>query len=430
MAPDDEGCSLRNAGVELVAVGTELVLGATAESNGTWLCQRLAQDGIVVVRRTIVGDDESAIRSAVADALARTGTVVCTGGLGPTQDDLTRPVVAALYGWPLEVNEAWLSVIRDRFRARGRDMPATNRVQAEVPRGAVLLENALGTAPGLALDDAHRGLTVLLPGVPHEMRWLTETHVIELLRKRVGASRAPVLHRVLRTTGLPESEVAGRLADIVERLPPLTLAFLPVGIGIDLRLTSWGEQDAGVAERAFDAAERLIRSRLGDFVYGTADEDLAAIVGRTLQDRGWTIAVAESCTGGLVAKRLSDTAGASAWLLAGVVAYANEAKERLLGVDSDLLRTRGAVSEQVVSAMLDGVIERTGAACAISVTGVAGPDGGTPEKPVGTVWIGARTTVGRLIRRHQLPGTRVEVRARATQAALAQLLELINAPHA
>ncbi len=417
-----EGHPLSVEGVELVAIGTELVIGATVETNGTWLCERLAREGIIVRRRTIVGDDEEAIRSAVGDALARTGIVLCSGGLGPTQDDLTRPAVARLYGWPLHVDQAWLEQIRARFEARGRVMPDTNRVQAEVPRGGRLLENDVGTAPGLVLDDPDRGLTILLPGVPRELRWLTERHVLAILRDRTGVGRPPVVHHVVRTTGLPESEVAQRLARVAEELSPLTLAFLPVGIGIDLRLTSWGDPDP---RALFDAAERQIRACLGDAVYGTGDDDLAALVGRRLASCELTVAVAESCTGGLVAKRLSDAAGASAWLVAGIVAYANAAKEAFLDVPAAVLREHGAVSEVTAEAMLEGALVRTGAPCAIAVTGVAGPSGGSDEKPVGTVWIGTHAKDRRTVRRHQLPGTRAEVRARATQAALAQLLELL-----
>ncbi len=402
------------------------MVGATVESNGSWLCRRLAEEGIAVLRRTIVGDDDEAIRAAVGDALERTGTVLCTGGLGPTQDDLTRPAVAALYGWPLVLDDDWLGILRERFRARGRDMPETNRVQAEVPRGGRLLPNAVGTAPGLVLDDGQRGLTILLPGVPHELQWLTETHVIGLLRERLGTTRAPILHHVIRTAGLPESEVAARLADMIDAIRPLTIAFLPVGIGIDLRLTSWGDASAAQTAATFGAAEQQIRARLGAHVYGTGADDLAALVGRLLVERGLRIAVAESCTGGLVAKRLTDAAGASAWLTAGVVAYANEAKEALLGVNHELLELHGAVSEPAVSALLDGILEKAGVRCAIAVTGVAGPGGGSAEKPVGTVWIGTVLDDRRTIRKYAIPGGRTEIRARAAQAALKQLFDKLN----
>jgi nicotinamide-nucleotide amidase len=412
--------------VELVAVGDELLLGDTVDTNGTWLGQRLAAEGFVVVRRTVVGDHDAAIQSAVGDALARTGVVLVTGGLGPTQDDLTRPAIARLYGWPLEIDNRWLDVIRARFEARGRTMPEVNRVQAEVPRGAELLANERGTAPGLLLDDPERGLTILLPGVPGELRWLFEQWVIHLLRARVGGAREPVRSRTLRTTGLPESEVAERIADVVDSLHPLTIAFLPVGIGIDLRITSWGDGPADQIAYAMERAEQRIRERLGAYVYGADGDDLAEVVGRQLAARGQSIGVAESCTGGLLMKRLTDAGGASHWASAGIVSYSNEAKTELLGVDPVLIATHGAVSEAVAYAMLDGIHARTGADAALSITGIAGPAGGTPDKPVGTVWIGASLGSARTVHRHLFPGTRAEIRERSVQAALAVMLALLR----
>jgi nicotinamide-nucleotide amidase len=412
--------------VELVAVGNELLLGETTNTNGTWLGRRLAAEGFVVVRRTVVGDDDAAIREAVGDALARTGVVLVSGGLGPTQDDLTRPAVASLYGWPLEIDEPWLDVIRERFRTRGRTMPDVNRAQAQVPRGAELLFNERGTAPGLVLDDAGRGLTILLPGVPGELRWLFDRWVAGLLQSRVAGRREPVRSRVLRATGLAESDVAERLADIVRTVHPLTIAYLPVGIGIDLRITSWGEAGADDAHNAMATAEQRIRERLGPYVYGVEEEDLAEIVGTMLAAKGRTISVAESCTGGLLMKRLTDPAGASAWAEAGVVSYSNDAKAAFLDVDPVLIATHGAVSEAVAVAMLEGIRARTGADAGISITGVAGPSGGTPEKPVGTVWIGVMLGSGQKVRRHLLPGTRSEIRERAVQAALAAMLALLR----
>ncbi len=412
--------------VELVAVGDELVLGETIDTNGSWLGRRLAAEGFVVVRRTIVGDDAGGIREAIGDALARTRVVLVTGGLGPTQDDRTRPAVADLYGWPLETDETWLEVIRERFRSRGRRFPEINRVQAEVPRGARLVANERGTAPALVLDDPGRGLCILLPGVPAEVHWLVDTWVVHFLQDRVGTDRQPVRNRELRTTGLPESEVAERIADVISTMHPLTIAFLPVGNGIDLRITSWGDLAGPEASAAIAAIERGIRDRLGPYVYGEDGEDLAVIVGRLLEARGLKLAVAESCTGGLLAKRLTDAPGASQYTIAGIVSYSNEAKTEYLGVDPAMIRTHGAVSEAVTGAMLDGVLSRTGADAALSITGIAGPSGGTPEKPVGTVWIGASLRGRRLVRRLAVPGSRAEVRDRSAQAALACMLELLR----
>jgi nicotinamide-nucleotide amidase len=412
--------------VEVVAIGDELLLGDTIDTNGAWLGRRLSAMGIVVAGRSVAGDDPASIRDAIAAALRRTGVVLCSGGLGPTPDDRTRDVVAELYGRSCNLDEAWLATIRDRFRARGLDMPHVNRRQALVPRGAILFPNPAGTAPGLAIEDESLGLTILLPGPPHELRALFDASVAPFLEPRLPAGRSPVLRRVLRTTGIAESRVAERVADIAESIAPLTLAFLPVGIGIDLRLTSWGELPADEAGRRLDAAAGRLAERLGDVVYGEGDIDLAAVVGAALDRAGRTVAAAESCTGGLVTKRLTDVAGASRWVRSAIVAYSDEAKQALLGVPAEVLAEHGAVSEPVVRAMVKGALRAGGTDCGLAVTGIAGPDGGTAEKPVGTVWIAAAVgdhTATRLLR---LAGSRAEIRERSAQAVLVLLLRLLR----
>jgi nicotinamide-nucleotide amidase len=382
--------------------------------------------GIVVSRRTVVGDDEAHIRDVVRDALERSGAVICSGGLGPTPDDRTRDAVARLYGREFELDETWLEAMRRRFAARGIVMPEVNRRQAEVPRGAVLFPNPAGTAPGLALEDDDLGLTVLLPGPSRELHGLFDTQVAPFLAARLDPGRGPVLRRVLRTTGLAESQVAERVADLADTFAPLTLAFLPVGIGIDLRLTSWGQFAPDDAGRALDAALAALAERLGTAAWGEGDADLAAVVGHALVDRGLTVATAESCTGGLVAKRLTDAPGASAWMKGGIVAYSNGAKSALLGVAEDLIAGHGAVSEPVVRAMVENARVRLAADCALAVTGIAGPGGGTPEKPVGTVWIAAAVrdrVETRLVRQ---AGSRSEIRERSAQAVLALVLGLLR----
>jgi nicotinamide-nucleotide amidase len=416
------------ARIEIVAIGDELLLGDSIDTNGAWLGRRLSGMGLIVSRRAVVGDDERAIRDAVAGGLERSGTVICSGGLGPTPDDRTRDAVARLYDRECELDESWLETIRDRFRARGLVMPDVNRRQAEVPRGAVLLPNPIGTAPGLAIEDDGLGLTILLPGPPRELHALFDGEVAPLLAGRADPDRRPVLRRVLRTTGLAESQVAEQVAPVADGFAPLTLAYLPVGTGIDLRLTSWGELSMEEASRALDAASAALRERLGSAVYGEGDTDLAAVVGRELAERGLTVTTAESCTGGLVAKRLTDGAGASAWVRGGVVAYSNDAKTAVLGVPDGLIAARGAVSEPVVRAMAEGAATRFGADCAIAVTGIAGPAGGTPGKPVGTVWIAAAVGGRVETRLLQLAGSRDEIRARSAQAVLALLLRELRRP--
>lgn len=412
--------------IELVAIGDELLFGDTVDTNGSWLSQQLTAHGIRVVRRTVVGDDDAAIRSAVGEALDRTGVVVCSGGLGPTPDDRTRDAVAGLYGWPLEIDDDWVESMRQRFQARGLAMAESNRVQAQVPRGAVMFRNDVGTAPGLALEDDALGITVLLPGVPGELRWLMEHAAGPWLRQRLTGSGAPIPRRVLRTTGIAESALAEKIADIVVGIAPVGVAFLPTGTGIDLRLTIWSDAGADDASAALDRAEQRLRERLGAAVYGTGTEDLAAVVGAALRRGGLTLCVAESCTGGLLSKRLTDEPGASDFYIAGVTSYADDAKIRLLGVSEPVIREHGAVSGETAEAMLEGIMAVTGADCGLSITGIAGPAGGSPGKPVGTVWVGAAAADRRRLRRLHLSGTRTEIRERSGQAALKILLGLLE----
>ena len=416
---------MRRAGVEVVAIGTELLLGETQDGNGAWLGRAFAAAGLPVRRRAVVGDDPDDIRSAVEEALERTGTVLCTGGLGPTRDDLTKPVIAELFGRRMAIDEAWLEAVRARFRERGVDMPASNRSQAEVPEGAIVFPNARGTAPGLALEDPARGVVVLLPGVPYEMRGLVEAHALPFLVERCGDRPHPILSRVLRTTGISESGLAERIDDLLDAIAPLSAAFLPAEHGVDVRLTSWGTLDAGAAAAALDGACDRIAERLGPAVYGRGDQDMASVVGAALRARGLTLAIAESCTGGLLAKRLTDAAGASDFLVAGFVPYADEAKRRFLGVRSETLANHGAVSEETVRELVEGARIAVGTDCALAVTGIAGPGGGSAEKPVGTVWIAAAAGDRVEARRLHLGGDRGEIRERSTQGALALLRRIL-----
>ena len=248
--------------LEIVTIGDELLLGETVDHNSAWLGRRLAAEGIRVARRATVGDDEDAIAAAVREALDRTGTVLCTGGLGPTPDDLTRPAVARLFGRRLLLDPALLEALRARFRARGLEMPEINRTQAEVPEGATIFPNPYGTAPGLALQDERGRLAILLPGVPRELHAIVAQHVIPFLRARWPMRSRPIRHRVLRTTGIPESALAERIAPLLPQLAPLRVAFLPDPTGVDLRITSWGELDAEAADRALDTAEEIGRAHV------------------------------------------------------------------------------------------------------------------------------------------------------------------------
>ncbi len=400
--------------IELVTIGTELLLGMTVDTNGAEIACALVAHGVRVTRRTSVADHGDEIRDAVAEALKRTGAVLTTGGLGPTRDDITKKVVAELFQAPLQFDDAiWMSLL-DRFAGLERKPAESNRSQAEVPRGATVLPNRWGTAPGLWLEGAP-GLVIMLPGVPLEMRRLLQHEVLPRLAQR--GAQSVIKSLVVRTSGIPESTLAERIGSIETEIAPVTLAYLPGLEGVDLRLTAW-EFAQDEADQRLRAAAKLLRQRAGSNVYGEGDADLAAVVLEEARMRGLRLAVAESCTGGLLGARLTEVPGSSDVFVGGVIAYDNAIKVELLGVPEPLLQEHGAVSEAVVLAMAEGAVRRFGVGSALAITGIAGPAGGSPEKPVGTVWLACSHEGLVEARRSIFPGSRHEIRARAAQAAL------------
>jgi nicotinamide-nucleotide amidase len=408
--------------VELFTIGDELLLGFVVDTNAAHIARTLAEAGILVVRRSTVADDPAIIVSAVGEALDRTGAVITTGGLGPTSDDLTIPSIAELFGRPLALNEQILAGIEERFRALGykHGMPAGNRQQAMLPEGGTILHNNHGSAPGIFLEDDRGRWVATLPGVPREMRGMLGDTLLPLLRERMKRSGTPatvVRSRTLRTTGIGESALAESLGPLARGFPGMPLAYNPKWQGTDIRVTVSGASPAEADERLADAVAQLM-AVCGEYVYGEDDDDLAAAVQERLRTRGWRLATAESCTGGLLGARITAIPGSSDVYVGGVVAYDNAVKVGDLGVPEQLIERHGAVSEEVARAMVEGACARFGTQVGISITGVAGPGGGTAEKPVGTVWIGVASggevrTVGR-----RLVGDREEIRLRATQAAL------------
>jgi nicotinamide-nucleotide amidase len=399
--------------IELVTIGTELLLGITLDTNAAEIARALAANGVRVIRRASVADRPEEIRAAVADALQRSRAVLTTGGLGPTRDDMTKKVVAELFEAPLEFNdEVWANLVA-RFARLERIPVASNRSQAEVPRGATVLPNRWGTAPGLWLEGS-LGLAIMLPGVPLEMRRLLEHEVLPRLVERGTGSVIRSL--TVRTTGVAESSLAEQLGEIESDITPLTLAYLPGLEGVDLRLSAWNLA-ADEADRRLRSGADLVRARAAESAYGEGDEDLAALVLNQARTLGLKLAVAESCTGGLVGVRLTGIPGSSDVFVGGVIAYEDRLKIELLGVDPALLAEHGAVSEPVARAMAEGATRRL-AAAAVSVTGIAGPGGGSADKPVGTVWFGCAVDGTVETRRVMFVGTRHEIRARAAQAAL------------
>lgn len=420
---------LKPARAALVAVGDELLLGRTVNTNAAWLGRELSVAGVPVTAAWTVADRVDAIQDAVKAAVGEADLVVVTGGLGPTRDDLTREAVAEMLGRPLRVDEELLEALRRRFAARGYpDLPPNNRSQAEVPEGARVLPNPHGTAPGLLLEEGD-GLVALLPGVPRELKAIFTRELLPVLRDRLGPRLVPTHVRLIHTTGVPESVLATALEDALPPLPEgMSLAYLPGLRGVDLRFTATG-MDESRAQAHFDAMEEAIAPLVAPWRFRGppgAEDDLAAALLEEARSARVTLATAESCTGGGIGARLTAHAGASEVYRGGVVAYANQAKRDLLGVPEALLREHGAVSRQVAERMAEGAARRLGAEAAVAVTGIAGPGGGSPEKPVGTVWVAARVP-GRIeAEHHAFAGDRAAVRTRAEQAALFLLLRILD----
>jgi nicotinamide-nucleotide amidase len=415
------------AEAEIVAVGNELLLGETVDTNSAWAARRLSEIGVRVVRTTHVGDDSERLAEVLREAGGRSRWVIVTGGLGPTRDDLTRPVLASVLGRELRLDAGILAEVEARFRRFGYDrMPAANRSQAEVPEGARTIPNPDGTAPGIVIEDG--GTTFFaLPGVPAEMKALLEAGVLPTIAADLGQEAPVVRSRLVRTAGIGESALAERIDDLVEGVAPIEVAFLPdLGL-VDLRLTLMG-LPAAEADRRLAALAASIRERLSEWCFGEDEVTLAAALGDALKARGWSLAVAESCTAGELAAEITSVPGSSEYFVGGVVAYADEVKERILGVPAEVLAAHGAVSEATCRAMLDGVRSRLGADVGAAITGIAGPGGGTSEKPVGLVFCGVATPEGVWLRKVDYPGSRATVRRRATIATLSLLLRKVRSP--
>ncbi|MEP6832766.1 MAG: competence/damage-inducible protein A [Gemmatimonas sp.] len=415
--------------LELVTIGDELLLGFTIDTNAAHLAREFAAVGVRISRRSTVGDDPEVIATAVREALDRTGAVITTGGLGPTADDRTKPVIGSIFGRTMVMDEDILAALEKRWLKRfGVALPASNRQQAMVPSDAAILTNNHGSAPGIWLEDDEGRWVAMLPGVPREMRGMLADTLLPRVRDRLTAASAGeatvVRSRTLRTANIAESALADRLGELASGVNGLSLAFLPGNEGVDLRITV-KEVPSAEAERQLNAAAALIEAKVGTFIYGYEDDDMAAVVLALCAERGATIAVAESCSGGLLGSRFTAIPGSSAIFQGGVIAYANESKVRDLGVYPGLIEQVGAVSEETARAMATGVRKRFGTSIGLSVTGVAGPGGGTPEKPVGTVWVAVDIAgdVGAV--RAMMPGDRNEMRYRSTQLVLDRLRRAI-----
>ena len=410
---------------EIIAVGSELLTPTRLDTNSLFITKCLAEYGITVLTKTVVGDSRDDLRAVFSSALTRRDVVVLTGGLGPTDDDLTREVVAETLGRPMRQDPQIVERLRDRFARRGLQMPDINLRQALVPEGAVIVPNPNGTAPGLWLEDEHR-VIVLLPGPPRELKPMMESLARERLTGRSGPAR--LMTRVLRVAGQGEShaeEVARPFFALwrseARGIDVTTLAS-PGSIDFHLSLRS---EDAPVGAARLEAALRALAQAFGEDAYAQDEGSMEGVVGNLLRDRRYTVAAAESCTGGLLTSRLTDVPGSSAYVQLSIVAYSNAAKTALLGVPVALIATHGAVSEPVAVSMAEGVRVRAGSTIGVGITGIAGPDGGTPEKPVGTVAIAIDGPWRTHVRTRALLGGREHIKFWATQAALDDVRRLL-----
>ena len=407
---------------EIIAVGSELLTPARVDTNSLFITERLNEIGIEVKTKTIVGDEPDSLRTVLAQALQRSELVIVTGGLGPTDDDLTRDVAASVLDLPFDLDERIVQRIRARFEARGLRMPDINLRQARVPRGAVALDNPNGTAPGLWIEHGDR-ILLLLPGPPREMQSMLETVVRERLGPKTGSRR--IYRRILRVAGRTESHTEEAVAPAYTRWArgpvPISTTILASLGQIELHLTAQAS-DPEDAREALDVAADEARELLGPDLYSTDGRTLEHVVGDLLRKGQHRVAVAESCTGGLLASRLTDVRGSSDYVERGIVAYSNVAKVESLGVPAEMIAEHGAVSEQVAIAMARGIRDRAAVDVGVAITGIAGPDGGSEHKPVGTVVIAvSRPQLSGSdvrVRTFRFPGDRGLVKFQATQAAL------------
>ncbi len=402
---------------ELLAVGSELLGALRSDTNTLWLTEKLLEVGVEVVARITVADDAALLESAFRNALGRADLVIATGGLGPTEDDLTREAAAKALGRGIHRDEEILEDLKARFARFLRQMASINEKQADVIDGAVALPNARGTAPGQRIEQEGR-LLFLLPGPPGEMQPMFTEQVLPILRERAGG--AVLRTRVLRIAAMAESDVDQAAAPVYKTFTNPRTTILGAAGQVELHLTAEGRSEAE-AEVLLEALAVGIRQALPGRIFSEDGRELPEVVADLLRERGRTLALAESCTGGLLSARLTDVAGASAFLDRSLVTYSNRAKVEELGVDAGLVQRKGAVSEEVAAAMAEGARRVAGSDIGVAITGIAGPDGGTPEKPVGLVYVALEGAAGTRVRRAVFPGGRERVRYQATQVALEML---------
>jgi nicotinamide-nucleotide amidase len=399
---------------EIITIGDELLHGQIQDSNSSFIGERLTAEGIEVVFKTSVGDDINRMAEAFNIARTRADVIIASGGLGPTADDLTKKAVVKAFKRNLIFHQEILKQIEESFRKRSTPMPQINQNQALIPQGAKALANLWGVAPGIFLED-EKNLFFALPGVPVEMRWMLENEVLPILRDKKPDHF--IIHRKLKTTGISESALYEKIEKLIDPAGEIKPAFLPSYLGVDIRL-SMETNDKEQAQAQIDELEKNIREVAGDLIYGIDDQTLEEVVGKLLLEKKKKIAVAESCTGGMIGARLTNISGSSEYFERGVITYSNQAKTELLGVPGEIIEKHGAVSAEVALLMAEGVRRLARTDFGLSITGIAGPTGGTPQKPVGLVYIGFAHENGSVAKKFLFGENRNSNRERSTQAAL------------
>jgi nicotinamide-nucleotide amidase len=409
---------MKEVKAEILTIGDEILFGQTLDTNAHWISEHLQGIGVRVIRRTTVGDSEDDILDALRHALAQVDIVLITGGLGPTNDDLTKPALARFFDSPIQPNMQALSELEAYMSSRGRELNILTRKQAELPLACEMISNPRGTAAGMWFDRDGK-VVVSMPGIPHEMRDMMTRSVIPRIGQRFQLPH--IYHKIVRTAGIGESWLAEKIEAWERALPPhIRLAYLPSFGDIKMRLTATGP-DIEKLRREADEQVASLRPFISDYIYGYDADELPKVIGNLLMEKGWTMAVAESCTGGYISHSITAVPGSSRYYRGGVVAYHNEVKTQELGVSAALLEQFGAVSGEVVQAMAVGVRSKLGADVGLSTSGIAGPEGGTPDKPVGTIWIGYADAHGSAAKKVQFVKDRY-VNIRLTNVAALNLL--------
>ncbi len=400
---------------EIITIGDEILYGQITDTNTQWISAELDKIGIKTVRKSSVGDTEDAILSILEEATTRAEVVLVTGGLGPTKDDITKKTMCKHFGMELGINQEALEEVTRFFESRGRALTEINRQQAFLPVGCTYIPNKLGTAPGMWFDQSDT-VFISMPGVPYEMKGMMSTTILPLLQ--VHFNTPTIVHRIIRTVGIGESILSETIADWEDNLPAhIKLAYLPSMANVKLRLTGFGADSTALTEEINQQINKVLPI-IRPFVYGYEQDELEQVIGQLLSERGQSLSTAESCTGGYVSHLITSVSGSSAYFMGGVVSYSNEVKIRQLGVSVDTLSQFGAVSEQTIVEMAEGVKKHFSTDYGIATSGIAGPDGGTADKPVGTVWIAVASPQRTFTRKLQLGGFRQQIIHNATIALL------------